>query len=326
MATAVQVSGDSPVLIDFYLRDAIEVDLDALCDKDGEVYIAGIMEHIEEAGIHSGDSACSLPPYTLSKELQDEMSRQSKLLAKGLNVVGLMNVQFAVQDGNVYILEVNPRASRTVPFVAKATGVSVAKIASLLMVGKKLSDMNLPKSPLGDSIAVKEAVFPFNRFPGVDVILGPEMRSTGEVMGIDKSFGIAFLKSQLGAGMKLPKKGTVFISVKDDDKGKILNVAKDLIKMGYKIIATGGTARSLQEKGIDAVRVNKVVEGQPNVLDAMENMEVDLMFNTVKTKISIHDSLSLRQSALMNKNTLLYYCKWNLCHIRGTKSTTRIRF
>ncbi|MFL2659817.1 MAG: carbamoyl-phosphate synthase large subunit [Alphaproteobacteria bacterium] len=309
MATAVQVSGDSPVLIDFYLRDAIEVDLDALCDKDGEVYIAGIMEHIEEAGIHSGDSACSLPPYTLSKELQDEMSRQSKLLAKGLNVVGLMNVQFAVQDGNVYILEVNPRASRTVPFVAKATGVSVAKIASLLMVGKKLSDMNLPKSPLGDSIAVKEAVFPFNRFPGVDVILGPEMRSTGEVMGIDKSFGIAFLKSQLGAGMKLPKKGTVFISVKDDDKGKILNVAKDLIKMGYKIIATGGTARSLQEKGIDAVRVNKVVEGQPNVLDAMENMEVDLMFNTVKTKISIHDSLSLRQSALMNK--IPYYTTVN---------------
>ena len=309
MATAVQVSGDSPVLIDFYLRDAIEVDLDALCDKDGEVYIAGIMEHIEEAGIHSGDSACSLPPYTLSKELQDEMSNQSKLLAKELNVVGLMNVQFAVQDGNVYILEVNPRASRTVPFVAKATGVSVAKIASLLMVGKKLSDMDLPQSPLSDSIAVKEAVFPFNRFPGVDVILGPEMRSTGEVMGIDKSFGTAFLKSQLGAGMELPKQGTVFISVKDEDKDKILNVAQNLIKMGYKIIATGGTAKSLQAKGIDAVRVNKVVEGQPNVLDAMENMEVDLMFNTVKTKISIHDSLSLRQSALMNK--IPYYTTVN---------------
>ncbi|MGB1361079.1 MAG: carbamoyl-phosphate synthase large subunit [Alphaproteobacteria bacterium] len=309
MKTAVQVSGDSPVLIDFYLRDAVEVDLDALCDVDGEVHIAGIMEHIEEAGIHSGDSACSLPPYTLSKELQDEMSRQAVLLAKGLKVVGLMNIQFAVQDGNVYILEVNPRASRTVPFVAKATGVAVAKVASLLMVGQKLKDMNLPTKPMGDSIAVKEAVFPFNRFPGVDIILGPEMRSTGEVMGIDKDFGTAFLKSQLGAGMKLPKEGKVFISVKDEDKERSVKLAEELIAMGYEIVATGGTAKYFNDKGLNVERVNKVTEGRPHIIDLMSNGEVSLMFNTVKGQISVRDSLSLRQGALMNK--IPYYTTMN---------------
>ncbi len=308
MATAVQVSGDSPVLVDFYLRDAIEIDLDALCDGEN-VYVAGVMEHIEEAGIHSGDSACSLPPYSLSDELIEEMKRQAELLAKGLNVVGLMNIQFAIQNDVVYLLEVNPRASRTIPFVAKATGVSVAKIASLIMAGAKLSEFDLPKKPMNDKIAVKEAVFPFARFPGVDVVLGPEMRSTGEVMGIDSDFGTAFYKAQLGAGMVLPKSGTVFISVKDEDKPRAVILANKMIELGFEIVSTGGTARFLKENSVSVTRINKVLEGQPHIVDVMVDGKIDLMFNTTKGLASVNDSFILRNSALMNK--IPYYTTMN---------------
>ena len=308
MVTAVQVSGDCPVLVDFYLRDAIEVDLDAICDGE-DVYIAGVMEHIEEAGIHSGDSACSLPPYTLSDALIEEMKRQAKLLAHGLKVVGLMNIQFAIQEGIVYLLEVNPRASRTIPFVAKATGVSVAKIASLVMAGAKIKDFNLSEKPMSNNIAVKEAVFPFARFPGVDVVLGPEMRSTGEVMGLDKDFGTAFYKAQLGAGMVLPATGTVFISVKDEDKERAVILASKMIELGFKVVSTGGTAKHLMDNGVDVRRVNKVLEGQPHIVDVMSDGEINLMFNTTKGLASVKDSFVLRNSALMNK--IPYYTTMN---------------
>lgn len=310
MATAVDVSGDSPVLIDFYLRDAIEVDLDAVCDGD-DVYVAGIMEHIEEAGIHSGDSACSLPPYSLSENVQAELRRQAELLAKGLNVIGLMNVQFAIQDGQVFILEVNPRASRTVPFVAKATGFAVAKVSALVMAGTKLADMDVPThaDTTNGRIAVKEAVFPFNRFPGVDVILGPEMRSTGEVMGIDTNFGTAFLKAQLGAGMTLPKAGKVFISVKDADKPRAVPLVKRLQALGFDIIATGGTQKYLVEQGVQASRIFKVTEGRPHICDAIVNGDVHLVINTVSGEMSIKDSFSLRNDTLMNK--IPYYTTLN---------------
>ena len=308
MVTAFQVSGDSSVLVDFYLRDAIEVDLDAICDGE-DVYIAGVMEHIEEAGIHSGDSACSLPPYTLSDELIEEMKRQAKLLAHGLKVVGLMNIQFAIQEGIVYLLEVNPRASRTIPFVAKATGVSVAKIASLVMAGAKIKDFNLPEKPMSTNIAVKEAVFPFARFPGVDVVLGPEMRSTGEVMGLDKDFGTAFYKAQLGAGMVLPATGTVFISVKDEDKERAVILASKMIELGFKVLSTGGTAKHLMDNGVDVRRVNKVLEGQPHIVDVMSDGEINLMFNTTKGLASVKDSFVLRNSSLMNK--IPYYTTMN---------------
>lgn len=315
MATAVEVSGDSPVLIDFYLNDAIEVDLDALCDGS-DVYVAGIMEHIEEAGVHSGDSACSLPPYTLATDIQDELKRQAELLAHALGVVGLMNVQFAIQNRQVFILEVNPRASRTVPFVAKATGVAVAKIASLLMAGARLKDINLPHKPESSRIAVKEAVFPFNRFPGVDVILGPEMRSTGEVMGIDEDFGLAFLKAQLGAGMKLPNMGKVFISVKETDKSRAVRLAKRLQALGFEILATLGTKKYFADNGVSATRIYKVTEGRPHICDAIVNGEVDLVFNTVGGEMSIKDSFSLRNDTLMNK--IPYYTTMN-----GFEATVR---
>ncbi len=315
MATAVEVSGNSPVLVDYYLADAVEIDLDALCDGT-DVFVAGIMEHIEEAGIHSGDSACALPPYTLDQDLQDEMQRQATLLAHGLGVVGLMNVQFAIQDRQVFILEVNPRASRTVPFVAKATGVAVAKIASLLMVGQKLADMALPTTPKSNRIAVKESVFPFNRFPGVDVILGPEMRSTGEVMGIDADFGLAFLKAQMGAGMRLPKSGKVFISVKESDKPRAVALAKRLVTLGFEILATGGTQQYFGEHGVAATRIYKVAEGRPHICDAIVNGEVDLVFNTVSGEMSIKDSFSLRNDTLMNK--IPYYTTMN-----GFEATVR---
>ena len=315
MATAVEVSGDSPVLIDFYLNDAIEVDLDALCDGT-DVYVAGIMEHIEEAGVHSGDSACSLPPYTLATDIQDELKRQAELLAHALGVVGLMNVQFAIQNRQVFILEVNPRASRTVPFVAKATGVAVAKIASLLMAGAQLKDINLPHKPESSRIAVKEAVFPFNRFPGVDVILGPEMRSTGEVMGIDEDFGLAFLKAQLGAGMKLPNIGKVFISVKETDKSRAVRLAKRLQALGFEILATLGTKKYFADNGVSATRIYKVTEGRPHICDAIVNGEVDLVFNTVSGEMSIKDSFSLRNDTLMNK--IPYYTTMN-----GFEATVR---
>ncbi len=299
MRQAVVVSGDSPVLLDSYLQDAIEVDVDALSDGE-DVYVAGIMQHIEEAGIHSGDSACSLPPFSLSADIIDELERQAVVLAKALGVVGLMNVQFAVKDDEIYILEVNPRASRTVPFVAKATGVPIAKIAARLMAGEKLPSFKLPCRTKMNHVAVKEAVFPFSRFPGVDTLLGPEMKSTGEVMGIDKDFKRAFAKSQLGAGMVLPIAGTVFISVRDRDKENALQVAKQLSGLGFSVVATGGTQRYLVANGVDAKRVNKVLEGRPHCVDALDNGDVHLVINTTDGAQSIADSFSIRRTALVN--------------------------
>ena len=296
---AVIVSGKSPVLIDGYLHDAIEVDVDALCDGK-DVVICGIMEHIEEAGVHSGDSACSLPPYSLPAATIAEIERQTRAMALALNVGGLMNVQYAVQDGTIYVLEVNPRASRTVPFVAKVIGEPVAKIAAKVMAGAKLADFNLKPDAHG-RVAVKEAVFPFARVPGVDTVLGPEMRSTGEVMGLDTSFAVAFAKSQLGGGAKVPTSGTVFVSVRDSDKAKLVAPAKKLIDMGFKLIATGGTQRYLQEQGLEVGTINKVLEGRPHIVDAIKNGEVALVFNTTEGAQALADSMSLRRAALMMK-------------------------
>ncbi|MBP2295124.1 carbamoyl-phosphate synthase large subunit [Azospirillum rugosum] len=297
MGTAVKVSGKNPVLIDSYLQDAIEVDVDVVADAAGQVYIAGIMEHIEEAGIHSGDSACALPPYSLPAETIAEIGRQGEALARALNVVGLMNVQFAVKDGTVYILEVNPRASRTVPFVAKATGTPIAKIAARVMAGEKLADFKL-NGPTPPHTAVKEAVFPFARFPGVDIVLGPEMKSTGEVMGLDHNFALAFAKSQLGAGVTLPVQGTVFISVKERDKPSAVQIGQKLHGMGFRLLATTGTAAALRDAGVPAETINKVVEGQPHIVDAMINGEVHLVINTTEGAQALSDSFSLRRTAL----------------------------
>ncbi|MAY67815.1 MAG: carbamoyl phosphate synthase large subunit [Rhodospirillaceae bacterium] len=297
MTDAVKVSGDSPVLLDSYLQDAIEVDVDALSDGT-DVFVAGIMQHIEEAGIHSGDSACSLPPFSLGPDIIAELERQSHALAKGLGVVGLMNVQFAVKDGDIYILEVNPRASRTVPFVAKATGIPVAKIATRLMCGEKLADMDLTSRAVGGHVAVKEAVFPFSRFPGVDTVLGPEMKSTGEVMGLDRDFPRAFAKSQLAAGMSLPTSGTVFISVKDRDKTGMAALAARLAAIGFQLMATGGTQRFLADQGLDVVRINKVLEGRPHCEDAIVNGDIHLVINTTEGAQAIEDSRSIRRAAL----------------------------
>jgi carbamoyl-phosphate synthase large subunit len=304
MRDAVKVSGANPVLVDSYLRDAIEVDVDALADKDGAVFVAGIMEHIEEAGIHSGDSACSLPPYSLSGKIIEEIERQTEAMAKALGVVGLMNVQYAVKDGEVYVLEVNPRASRTVPFVAKATGQPIAKYAARLMVGEGLGSLGIKKAR-GKHIAVKEAVFPFARFPGVDTLLGPEMRSTGEVMGLDSNFGRAFAKSQLGIGAKVPVEGAVFVSVKDSDKPAMVKPVKRLVELGFKVVATGGTADYLRRHGIEAQRVNKVLEGRPHIVDLMKDGKVQLVFNTVDGASALSDSFTLRRTALMHK---IAYC------------------
>jgi carbamoyl-phosphate synthase large subunit len=302
ISEAVRVSGKNPVLIDSYLQDATEVDVDAVADGD-TVFVAGVMEHIEEAGIHSGDSACSLPPHTLAAPVIAEIERQTRILAKALHVVGLMNVQFAVKDGVVYILEVNPRASRTVPFVAKATGNPIAKIAARVMAGEKLADFTL-LSPHNGHVAVKEAVFPFARFPGTDVLLGPEMKSTGEVMGIDVNFALAFAKSQLGSGA-LPLTGTVFVSVKDKDKPAILRPSRELAAMGFKLLATSGTADYLRTHGLEVTRVNKVLEGRPHIVDAMKNGEVQLVFNTTEGAQAMADSFSLRQTALLG--SMPYY-------------------
>ena len=296
---AVVVSGSSPVLIDSYLRDAIEIDVDALCDGK-DVFVAGIMQHIEEAGIHSGDSACSLPPHSLSKKVLAELDRQTRALALALQVKGLMNAQFAVKDEVIYLIEVNPRASRTVPFVAKAIGIPLAKIAARLMTGEKLKDFKL-KLKANSHIAVKVPVFPFARFPGVDILLGPEMKSTGEVMGIDYNFEMAFAKAQIAAGINLPSKGQVFVSLKDSDKEQIVTSVKQLLDMDYSIIATRGTAFFLKGKGLDVNVVNKVAEGRPHIVDAMKNGEIDLMFNTTEGKQSIADSYELRRTALMEK-------------------------
>ena len=303
MREARQVSGANPVLIDSYLSDAIEVDVDAIADRDGEVYIAGIMEHIEEAGIHSGDSACALPPHSLAPDIVAELGRQATELARALNVVGLMNTQFAVKDGVVYILEVNPRASRTVPFVAKSTGVPIAKIAARAMAGERLADLLdvYAASPTNGHVAVKESVFPFARFPGADIILGPEMKSTGEAMGIDSDFGRAFAKSQLGSGVLLPQAGTVFISVKDSDKPAMADLGRRLVDMGFSLVATGGTAAALSEAGLPATRVNKVKEGRPHIVDAMISGEVQLVFNTTEGAQAIADSFELRRTALVRR-------------------------
>ena len=299
IATAVNVSGDSPVLIDQYLRDAIECDVDALCDGH-QVRVAGVMQHIEEAGVHSGDSACTLPPYSLPEPIIAEMERQAEALAFALGVKGLMNIQFAVKDGQVYLIEVNPRASRTVPFVAKAIGQPVAKIAARVMAGEKLADFPPFKRDL-DYMAVKEAVFPFARFPGADPVLSPEMKSTGEVMGIDANFEAAFLKSQLGAGMVPPQAGTVFVSVKNTDKAAIVPAVRRLIDHGFRVIATGGTQSYLAEQGLSIERVNKVAEGQPHIVDKIIDGEIALIFNTTEGWQSLLDSKSIRMAALSNK-------------------------
>ncbi|WP_428247603.1 carbamoyl-phosphate synthase large subunit [Ferrovibrio sp.] len=299
MTEAVRVSGTSPVLIDSYLSDAIEVDVDCLADGETQ-FVAGVMEHIEEAGIHSGDSACALPPYSLAPAIIDDIKAQTQALARALKVVGLMNVQYAVKDGVVYILEVNPRASRTVPFVAKAIGEPLAKIASRVMAGEKLSGFGLQQKR-HDHIAVKEAVFPFARFPGVDIILGPEMKSTGEVMGIDRDFGMAFAKAQLAAGTILPSEGSVFISVRDGDKPALVEAARSLVAMGMQVVATAGTARFFESHGIPVRVVKKVMEGRPHIVDSMKNGEIQLVFNTSEGAASIRDSFDLRRTALMNK-------------------------
>ena len=299
MHDAVVVSGKNPVLIDRFLNNAVEVDVDALCDGS-DVYIGGIMEHIEEAGIHSGDSACSLPPQHLSGEILHALKQQTRDLAFALKVVGLMNIQFAIRENKIYLLEVNPRGSRTVPFVAKTTGVPLAKIASRVMVGEKLASFNLTERNL-PHVAVKEAVFPFARFPGVDVFLGPEMKSTGEVMGIDTDFGRAFAKSQLGAGTDLPMSGTVFISVKDEDKPAFIEICQSLVEDGFKILATGGTTAALQAAGVPATSINKVMQGRPHAVDAMLSGDIQLVFNTAKGAGAIKDSFSLRHTALTNK-------------------------
>ena len=297
MREAVRVSGENPVLIDAYLSDAIEVDVD--CIADGEsVYVAGVMEHIEEAGIHSGDSACSLPPYTLSPAAVTELKAQTEALAKALGVVGLMNVQYAIQDDAVFVLEVNPRASRTVPFVAKATGVAVAKVGARVMAGDRLAEFALDDQAIASHVAVKEAVFPFARFPDVDTILGPEMKSTGEVMGLDVSFERAFAKSQLGAGVILPQSGTVFLSVKDADKRGLPGLARRLTDMGFTILATRGTAARIREAGMAATIVNKVLEGRPHCVDAIRSGDVQLVINTASTPQSVADSFTIRRSAL----------------------------
>jgi carbamoyl-phosphate synthase large subunit len=297
MVNAVKVSGNDPVLIDSYLSGAIEVDVDAIADGES-IYVAGIMQHIEEAGIHSGDSACSLPPYSLSDDTIAELTRQTELLAKGLKVRGLMNIQFAIKGQDIYLLEVNPRASRTVPFVAKATGVPVAKIAARVMAGERLADFKLSPPKL-DHVAVKEAVFPFARFPGVDIVLGPEMKSTGEVMGIDTNFARAFAKSQLGAGVNLPQGGTAFISLRDADKTASLPLVKELADLGFRVVATRGTAAFLAEHGMVVDVINKVLEGRPHCVDALISGDIHLVINTTEGVQSQKDSFDIRHTALM---------------------------
>ncbi|CAN1533395.1 carbamoyl phosphate synthase large subunit [Burkholderiaceae bacterium] len=305
MREAVKVSNDSPVLLDRFLNNAIEIDVDCLCDGQ-EVFIGGVMEHIEQAGVHSGDSACSLPPYSLSPEMTEEIKRQTALMARALNVKGLMNVQFAVQNGDVYVLEVNPRASRTVPFVSKATGLQLAKIAARVMAGQTLASQGITKEVVPHYFSVKEAVFPFVKFPGVDTILGPEMKSTGEVMGVGETFGEAFVKSQMAASVNLPESGTVFISVKNADKPKAVQVARGLHGLGFKVVATRGTAAAIQEAGIPVILVNKVAEGRPHIVDMLKNGEISLVINTVEERRNaITDSRAIRTQALAARVT--YY-------------------
>ena len=308
MREAVKVSNDSPVLLDHFLSNAIECDVDCVRDSSGAVFIGGVMEHIEQAGVHSGDSACSLPPYYLSAETVAEIKRQTAEMAHGLNVVGLMNVQFAIQerDGKdvIYVLEVNPRASRTVPFVSKATGIQLAKVAARCMVGETLAAQGVTKEVTPPYFSVKEAVFPFVKFPGVDTILGPEMKSTGEVMGVGKTFGEAFVKSQIGAGTKLPTEGKVFLTVKNADKPRAVAIAKELAAMGFKLCATRGTAAAIAEAGIEVQTVNKVTEGRPHIVDMIKNDEIAMVINTVEERRNaITDSRAIRTSALLARVT-----------------------
>lgn len=303
MREAVKVSNDSPVLLDRFLNDAIEVDVDCLADGE-TVFIGGIMEHIEQAGVHSGDSACSLPPYSLSSETVAEIKRQTTVMARALNVSGLMNVQFAIQSGDVYVLEVNPRASRTVPYVSKATGLQLAKIAARAMAGRTLAQQGITREVVPPYFSVKEAVFPFVKFPGVDTILGPEMKSTGEVMGVGTSFGEAFVKSQLAAGVRLPESGTAFISVKNQDKPRAVDVARGLHNLGFKLVATRGTAAEIEAAGIPVQVVNKVTEGRPHIVDMVKNGEVSVVINTVEERRNaIADSRTIRTQALANRVT-----------------------
>ena len=304
MVEAVRVSEDQPILLDRFLNDALEVDVDAVADGK-QVVVAGIMEHIEQAGVHSGDSACCLPPYSLAQPIQDELRRQAECLGQALGVIGLMNCQFAVQEDRIYVLEVNPRASRTVPFVSKACGVPLAKIAARAMSGQSLADQGVSAIAAGPHFSVKEAVFPFIKFPGVDVLLGPEMKSTGEVMGIGKSFGEAFLKAQIAAGEHFPRSGTVFLSVRDADKPVAARIARDLRALGFSLLATHGTASHLQAQGIDCARVNKVTEGRPHIVDAIKNGKVQIIINTVDERQSVRDSYSIRRAAL--QMGLTYY-------------------
>ena len=321
IAEAVEVSGESPVLLDSYLEGAIECDVDAISDGN-VVHVAGIMQHIEEAGVHSGDSACSLPPYSLDSKIIEQLNNQTEKLAKALHVVGLMNVQFAIKDDQIYLIEVNPRASRTVPFVAKATDSAIASIAARIMAGETLDNFTKRESyasvsygetiPLADPMSladpmlpwfsVKEAVMPFARFPGVDTILGPEMRSTGEVMGWDRDFGRAFLKAQIGAGMKLPRKGCVFFSIKDKDKNdNLAETAQRLVELGFNITATRGTSVFLKGRNVPCKQINKVFEGRPNIVDAMKNGEIDLVMNTTEGAQAVKDSREIRSVALHDK-------------------------
>jgi carbamoyl-phosphate synthase large subunit len=319
MREAVKVSNDSPVLLDRFLNDAIEVDVDCLCDGE-QVLIGGVMEHIEQAGVHSGDSACSLPPYSLSDNLIREIKRQTALMARALKVCGLMNVQFAIQqdpsaaapagaagavsDGTVYVLEVNPRASRTVPFVSKATGLALAKVAARCMVGRSLAAQGVTREVTPKYFSVKEAVFPFVKFQGVDTILGPEMKSTGEVMGVGYTFGEAFVKSQLGAGIRLPTSGTAFISVKHPDRPKAVKVARTLHELGFKLAATKGTASAIAADGLPVTAVNKVQEGRPHVVDLLKNGEISLVINSVEERRgAIQDSRAIRTTALAQRVT-----------------------
>jgi carbamoyl-phosphate synthase large subunit len=300
MRDAVNASPEHPVLIDRFLKDAVEVDVDLVVDRTGEVLVGGVLEHIQEAGVHSGDAACTLPPHSLSPDLVERMKDQAQELARELKVVGLMNVQFAIQGKVIYVLEVNPRASRTVPFISKATGVPLAKLAALCMVGKTLRELGAPREVELHHVAVKESVFPFARFFGVDVILGPEMKSTGEVMGIAREFPAAFAKGQLAAGVKLPTRGRAFISVKDDDKPAVVDLAKRLLAMGFTLVATRGTHRYLVSKGIEAEPVLKVTEGRPNIVDKIVDGEIALVFNTTFGKQEISDSFSIRRESLMH--------------------------
>jgi carbamoyl-phosphate synthase large subunit len=300
MHAAVQASRERPILIDKFLEDAFEVDVDALCDNE-QVVIGGIMEHIEEAGVHSGDSSCVLPTYQLSEDLRAIIRDYTIQLGRALSVVGLMNIQFAVHGGRVYVLEVNPRASRTVPFVSKATGVPLAKIAAKLMVGRKLREFGLPVELKVRQYYVKSPVFPFSRFPGVDTILGPEMKSTGEVMGVDDTFGKAYVKAQISAGTVLPKSGVAFISVNQHDKDLITKIAADLVEIGFRIIATRGTAQILRNSGVEADTVYKVNEGRPHIVDFIKSGKVDLVVNTPLGRESFFDEKAIRRAAIQHR-------------------------